>query len=141
MRRKWTEAQVVPGGARRSRMTSRMRGPGGGGASGFSTDAGAGGLTASASGGEGGGGGGSAFFSTVVGGFAAAASASARGPILTVAAVAVPLVSFVYGTTQEFVVLFGLFAALSLVIAAAGSLLPRGEKAPPLAPAGSPAGG
>ena len=62
------------------------------------------------------------------------------GGSLTVAAVAVPLVSYIYGATQEFVVLFGLFAFLSLVIAGAGSFLPRGEKAPQFATAGSPAG-
>ena len=63
------------------------------------------------------------------------------GGSLTVAAVAVPLVSLVYGATREYAVLFGLFAALSAVIAVTGWLLPRGEVPPKATPAPAPAGG
>jgi hypothetical protein len=57
---------------------------------------------------------------------------------LAVSAVAVPLISLVYGATQEFVLLFGLFAVLSLIIAGAGWVLPRGDRPGHVAPA--PAG-
>jgi MFS family permease len=60
---------------------------------------------------------------------------------LGISAVAVPVVAFVYGTTQDFVWLFALFAVLSLLVVVIGSFLPRGDR--PLAPqfAAHPAGG
>jgi MFS family permease len=65
---------------------------------------------------------------------------------LGISSLAVPLVSFVYGVTQEFVALFVLFAVLSLLIVAIGSFLPKGDRPPvegiaPALPAGESAGG
>ncbi len=45
---------------------------------------------------------------------------------LGIGALAPLLVGFVYGATQDFMVLFGLFAVLSLLIVGIGSLLPKG---------------
>jgi MFS family permease len=59
---------------------------------------------------------------------------------LGISALAVPLVAFVYGSTKDFVWLFGIFAMLSLLVVAIGSFLPRGGRplvtalAPQLAP-------
>lgn len=57
---------------------------------------------------------------------------------LGVGSLAVPLVSLVYSTTRDFVVLFGLFAGFAAVIALAATALPRGE-GPTVSP--QPAGG
>jgi len=61
---------------------------------------------------------------------------------LGISALAVPLVAFVYGTTRDFVWLFGLYAVLSLLVVGIGSFLPKGDRplvaalAPKLAPGG-----
>lgn len=59
---------------------------------------------------------------------------------LGISSVAVPVVAFVYGRTQEFVWLFALFAVLSLLVVGIGSFLPRGDR-PLVAAQPSPAGG
>ena len=59
---------------------------------------------------------------------------------LAVSAVAVPLISVIYGTTQEFVALFALFAVLSFIIGLAGGVLPREGRPGAVAPAPSAAG-
>jgi MFS family permease len=46
---------------------------------------------------------------------------------LGISSLAVPLVAFVYGTTRDFVWLFGLFAVLSLLVVGIASFLPRGR--------------
>jgi MFS family permease len=56
---------------------------------------------------------------------------------LGIAALSVPLVALVYGATQEFVWLFGLFSLLSLLIVGIGTFLPKGDR--PLVSAPSPA--
>ncbi len=61
---------------------------------------------------------------------------------LGISALAVPLVAFVYGTTHDFVWLFGLYAVLSLLVVGIGSFLPKADRplvaelAPKLAPGG-----
>lgn len=47
---------------------------------------------------------------------------------LGISSFAVPLVAFIYGTTRDFVWLFGLFAVLSTLVVGIASFLPRGDK-------------
>ncbi|MCH7476834.1 MAG: MFS transporter [SAR324 cluster bacterium] len=54
---------------------------------------------------------------------------------LGISALAIPAVSLVYGATQEFTLLFMAFAAISLIIAACATLLPRGGFSPAAEPA------